>query len=276
MYLWDLSKTPDLNEYKICKYHSIKSGIILYGDEAFVFTPLSNNDMQSYIKILFGERTYPSGFTKSKATRLIVEYIRVNSKNSVIPCIPSIQNSLYHMIGISPTTFADDPYTFSTLLNRIYVFMYMLHYNMPLQRKNTPGKRNLASSVHCRRSKGWYSYLSGKEQKILSNESVFVSSNSIPDDMINGIAINEITNYENITHHDLQNLSMFRDGSMDCMVFQQKVRKHAYEYSQRTAVTINNDKDLKGKIAACVNPLYCLQESHLGHGIAVYIGKKKF
>jgi len=90
MFLWDFSRLDNLNEYKSCKHHSIKSGLILYGSEAFVFTPLSNNDMQLYLNILFRGISLQKNLTKSRATRMIIEYIRVNSRKIVIPSIPSI------------------------------------------------------------------------------------------------------------------------------------------------------------------------------------------
>ena len=52
MYLWELTSSHELNDYKICQYHSIKSGIILYGKEAYVFTQITNNDINTHIKIL--------------------------------------------------------------------------------------------------------------------------------------------------------------------------------------------------------------------------------
>ena len=167
MFLLDYSSYKDLSEYKICKFHSIKSGIILYGDEAFVFTPLSNNDIQSYLKILLRDKSLPHTLTKSKATKMILEYIRANCKKPILPCLQNIKKFLGDVVGLSEIIFVGDHHTFSTLLQRIYIFMYMLHYHMPLQRKNTPGKRNIASSVYCGSRKGWYSYLSGREQKIL-------------------------------------------------------------------------------------------------------------
>jgi len=230
MFLWDFSNTDNLNEYKISKFHSIKSGIIVYGNEIFVFTPISNNDMQSYLKILFIGVSFKNDLTKSTATRLIVKYIRVNSKKRIIPCIPSIQKSLFDIIGNSEQTFNHDNRTYLTLLHRIYIFMYMLHYNMPLQRKTSPGKRNVASSVDSVKGKGWYSYLSRREQKVLNTDTMFVSSNSIPDDRINGVSINDITKQSKISYHDHQNCSMFRDGSVNCMTFQQEIKKYAYEY----------------------------------------------
>ena len=53
MMLWEVSCNHDLNDYQICEYHNIKSGIILYGTEAYVFTQITNNDIMSHIKILF-------------------------------------------------------------------------------------------------------------------------------------------------------------------------------------------------------------------------------
>ena len=139
MILWDYLSHQNLSEYKICKFHSIKRRIILYGNKAFVFTSLSNNDMQSYIKILLHNKSLPCSMTKSSSTKLIVNYIRTNCRNQIIPCLHSIQNYLKDIVGLSITTFVGDKNTFYTLLHRIYIFMYMLHYHMPLQRKNNPG-----------------------------------------------------------------------------------------------------------------------------------------
>ena len=102
---------------------------------------------------------------------------------------------------------------------------------MPLQQKTTPGKRNVASSVDSVKGKGWFSYLSRREQKVLNTDTMFVSSNSIPDDLINGVSINDIIKQSSISFHDHQNCSMFRDGSVNCMNFQQEIKKHVYEYS---------------------------------------------
>ena len=233
MFLFDYSTYKELSEYKICKFHSIKGGIILYGSEAFVFTPLSNNDIQSYIKILLRDKPLPSSITKSKATKLIVDYIRQNCKRPIIPCLHTIRNYLQEFVGLSEVIFDGDHNSFNTLLHRTYMFMYMLHYNMPLQRKNTPGKRNLASSVYCGKRKGWYSYLSDKEQKILDRESIFVSVNSIPDDLINGIPIKEVSQSNIITSTDRINTCMIRDGSSDCVTFQCDVKLHAHTYKRK-------------------------------------------
>ena len=240
MFLLDYTNYKDLSDYKICKFHCIKSGIILYGNEAFVFTPLTNNDINSYIKIMLRNQSFLHAMTKPKATKLIVDYIRCNCQKPVIPCLHIIKKFLSDIIGLSESTFKGDSNSFHTLLFRIYTFMYMLHYNMPLQRKNTPGKRNLSSSVYCGRRKGWYSYLSGKEQKILAQESIFVSSNAIPDDLINGIAIGDLINSAVISSDDHNNNCMIRDGSYDCLTFQQDIKLHAHKYAEtkkKSAVT---------------------------------------
>ena len=236
MFLLDYSNYKDLSEYKICKFHSIKSGIIVKGNEAFVFTPLTNNDINSYLKILLRNKTLShSSMTKAKATKLIVDYIRCNCRKPVIPSLHIIKNYLRDIVGLSETTFVGDLNTFNTLLYRIYVFMYMLHYHMPLQRTNSPGNRNLASSVNCGRRRGWYSYLSGKEQKILCKESIFISSNSIPDDLINGIPISLLVNSKVMASEDQKNNCMIRDGSSDCMIFQQGIKSHAHKHAEMSA-----------------------------------------
>ena len=232
MFLLDYSSYKDLSDYKICKFHCIKSGIILYGNEAFVFTPLTNNDINSYIKILLRNQSFNHTMTKSKATKLIVDYIRCNCQEPVLPCLHLIKKFLSNSVGLSLSTFDGDLNSFHTLLYRTYTFMYMLHYRMPLQRKNTPGKRNLASSVYCGRRKGWYSYLSGKEQKILAQESIYVSSNAIPDDLINGIAIRDFINSTIVNSNDQKNNCMIRDGSYDCLQFQQDIKLHAHKYAE--------------------------------------------
>ena len=200
-----------MNDYKICKFHQIKSGIILYGSEAFVFTPIDNNDIRSYLKILLrGATNLPDGITTSKATNLLLSYIRCNSKRTIIASIPTIQKDLEYISGLSQKNFLDDIPTYLTLMNRVYVLLFMLHYQMPLQRKNQPGNRNRSYSVYCFKNKGWYSSLSRKEQEIISMDNVFVSSNSIPDDMINGVTRNDITDFPKIMYTDVQNSCIFR------------------------------------------------------------------
>ena len=63
MYLWELSSSHELNDYQICPYHSIKSGVILYGAEAYVFTRIMNNDITSHLKILIRGKQFRNAMT---------------------------------------------------------------------------------------------------------------------------------------------------------------------------------------------------------------------
>jgi len=181
MILWEIKRNHILNDYKVCPYHLIKSGIILYGNEAFVFTPISNNDMKSFLKILLMKKELPNGLSPLEITKDLVQYIRGESSKTVIPCITTIQEYLYKQFQLNAKTFDADPYSFQLLLKRIYILTFMLHYQMPIQRKNFPGSRNTATTVKSHMGKGWYSYLSKKEQKILQQKYIFVSSSSIQD-----------------------------------------------------------------------------------------------
>ncbi len=49
---------------------------------------------------------------------------------------------------------------------------------------------------------------------------IFISANSIPDDLMRGISINDMTD---IFYHAIQNRCIFCDNIMDSMVFQQKL-----------------------------------------------------
>ena len=148
MYLWELTSTHDLNDYKFCQYHSIKSGVILYGSEAYVFTQITNNDIISHIKILLRGQTFRNLIKLSNAAKLVLNFVRVQSVRTIIPSIEEIQKSLLRMIGISADSDGDNVNTYMTLSYRIYLLMFMLHYKMPIQRKNRPGNRNLSNSVY--------------------------------------------------------------------------------------------------------------------------------
>ena len=49
MMLLKLSPDHILNDYQICQFHQIKSGVIMYRLNVYVFTPITNNDIQSYL-----------------------------------------------------------------------------------------------------------------------------------------------------------------------------------------------------------------------------------
>ena len=99
----------------------------------------------------------------------------------------------------------------------------MIRYHMPLQRKFRPGNRNLSSSIHSFKGKGWYSNLSRFEQKLLNKLETVIASESIPDDLLNGVCWSDIDNLFNLSYTDIQNTCMFRDGSINSMEFQTKI-----------------------------------------------------
>ena len=107
---------------------------------------------------------------------------------------------------------------------------------MPLQRKATPGNRNLASSVFCFKSKGWYSYLTKKEQKILNDPSTVLATSFIPDDLVFGVSRSNIKNISGISICHILNTKMFRDGSMDSMEFQKKVQFFGHVHTSTRSI----------------------------------------
>ena len=127
--------------------------------------------------------------------KLLVNYVRTYSNQRIIPSIKEIQMNIHSLLGISEEDYMDDTNTYMTLLFRIYILLYMLHYKMPLQRKNRPGNRNLSNSVYSCKNKGWYAYLSSDEQKLLNNPKIFISVNTIPDDLIEGANRDEMTDF---------------------------------------------------------------------------------
>ena len=267
MFLWDLKTGHDLNQYKVCKFHCIKSGIILYGSEAYVFTQMTNNDIHSYLKILLRGKTLPGNIKPNRGIKLVLDYIRQNSRKPIIPDIPTIEGDLFHLIGLDRKTFADDNETYLILLYRIFILTYMLRYKMPIQRKNTPGNRNLASCSHSKRDRGWYSYLSSKEQSILNDDSVSISKNSIPDDLIEGICLQDIVDLGTISDEDDQNSIMYRDGSDNSMNFQHKVQTYQHQYSLQkrnsnsSARKDNSSSMIHGKHIPQVPTITCLKEN---------------
>ena len=233
MYLWELSSTHELNDYHVCKYHAIRSGVILYGSEAYVFTQITNNDITSHLKIFLRRRNFRNEMKLNQAMKLVLNYVRSNSKRTIIPSIHGIQKDLYSLIGITEDDFVGEVNTYMTLLYRVYLLLFMLHYKMPLQRKNAPGNRNSATSIYSYKSRGWYAYLSTQEQNILQNPGVFISENSMPDDLIEGITRNNMTDFSKIMYEDVQNCSMFREyTSIDSMLFQQNIHAWKYQHSK--------------------------------------------
>ena len=99
---------------------------------------------------------------------------------------------------------------------------------MPLQRRGGPGKRNMASFVNCFVGKGWYSYLTKREQNVIHAKDVIVSNCCIPDDILNGVSRSDITNYEQVQTKDIKNSCMFRDGNSNNTKFQQELQRYEF------------------------------------------------
>ena len=91
---------------------------------------------------------------------------------------------------------------------------------MPIQRESPPGNQNLTTSVLCFKGKGWYSKLMSREQKILNDPCVTISSDPIPEDLVNGVTRGDITSFSKTSLIDRQNSAMFCDKSMGSILFQ--------------------------------------------------------
>ena len=203
MILWEYCEDVTLDDNKICQFHNIKSGIIINARVAYVFTPIENNDIKSHVKILFRNKKLKNSIPHSKATTIILKYVRAQSLKSLIPCIKQIQIDLNGMLGINNDLYKGDDSSYLTLLHRIYLLTFMLRYKMPLQRKSPPGNRNLSTSRFCSKGKGWYSKLSRVEQKILNDPTITISSDPILED---GISRSELKSSKHISHYDIQNI----------------------------------------------------------------------
>ena len=90
--------------------------------------------------------------------------------------------------------------------------------------------------------KGWYSYLTKREQKLLHTKDVIVSSSFIPDDILNGVCRSEITNFGKMQANDIKNSCMFRDGTSYSTKFQQELQKYEYIRSkEKQGVNISSN-----------------------------------
>ena len=49
--IWELNENHIMNKYKTCKYYSIKSCVIVYSSNGFIFTPISNGDIMPQLLI---------------------------------------------------------------------------------------------------------------------------------------------------------------------------------------------------------------------------------
>jgi len=96
--------------------------------------------------------------------------------------------------------------------------------------------------VYSFKRRGWYAYLSSKEQSILKDPNIFISNNTIPDDLIQGISRNEMTDFDKILYDDIQNCCMFRDRTCDSMLFQQTIHINKYNRSKHKRVRVDDSE----------------------------------
>ena len=133
---------------------------------------------------------------------------------------------------------------------------------------------NLASCSHSKRDRGWYSYLNSKEQSILNNESISISRNSIPDDLIEGISLQDIVELHTISDADHQNSIMFCDGSVNFMSFQHKVQTYQHQYSlKKNHFKTSLPKDKPSAIICTKHILQVPDITSLKESINIYIMK---
>lgn len=104
----------------------------------------------------------------------------------------------------------------------MYILMYMIHYNMPLQRHFIPSKRSRAKG-------GWFSELSNEQQQLVLDESILISSESIPEDLIDGKTRFQTINFSDVDNLDVQNSRIFRNEEPSSNMLQKKLTQLCYE-----------------------------------------------
>ena len=167
----------------------------------------------------------------ARASKLLVNYIRKEATRKIIPSINNIQSDLYDIFGINDRIYVTEESTYLTLLHQVYILLFMLRYQMHIQRKSPPGNQNLTTSVLCNKENGWYSKLLSREQHFLNDPCVIISSDPIPEDLVNDVSRSDITSFSKISHIDRQNSAMFHDKSMDSILFQQKIHQFRFIHS---------------------------------------------
>ena len=85
MMLWEIAPNHILNDYKICQFHQIKSGIILYGHNAYIFTPITNNDIQSYLKILICGKSLKHNLPACKVAKNLYTMLGTRLQTTLFP-----------------------------------------------------------------------------------------------------------------------------------------------------------------------------------------------
>ena len=108
MMLWEISLGHLLNDFEINKFHNLRSGIILHGTRAYVFTQITNDDIHSHLKILIRGKILKNNTPTSKGATILRKYVRYQSREKIIPSIHQIQEDIYSTLGLSDELYMDE------------------------------------------------------------------------------------------------------------------------------------------------------------------------
>ena len=111
MLLWEISPGHMLNDFEINKFHNIRSGIILHGSCAYVFTQITNDNIHSYLKILIRGKGLKNNIPMSKGATILQKYVRFKSTESILPSIHQIQEDIYSTLGLLDQLYIDKKIT---------------------------------------------------------------------------------------------------------------------------------------------------------------------
>ena len=108
-----------------------------------------------------------------------------------------------------------------------------------------------------------------KEQKILNNPHIVISSEPVLEDLVNGNSRSDITNFSHTSHVNKLNSSMFRDGSYDFMQFQKKIQYFCFIHScnkrehWKPFNHVSNNKRTKNKTMLLTSIKYLREQVHI-------------
>ena len=212
MVIWEIKENHPFNDYSIPRECNLRSGIVMKGNCVFVFTPIMNNDIKSYVKPLLKSYANAASMPLSKLAKKMEDFVRISSRKNPIPSLENIETALReeYSIKINDIVSEQNQGTYETLLHRLYLLIFMVHYKMPKQRRHLPGRRNQAKDRSSFRNQSWYSYLSPHEQHILENPDIEVMTSDIPEDNVNGMKRHEMFELGEVSYTDHLNTQMFR------------------------------------------------------------------
>lgn len=115
----------------------------------------------------------------------------------------------------------------------------MTHYKMPLQRKlfSTKSEEQVDLS-----KQSWFQKLTTSEQSILKKPSIEIANTDIPDNLIIGTSVRDLTDYSNVDINSILNSKMFRGGKMCSILFQEKIISHKFMRSISKKKVLEKDQ----------------------------------